>query len=51
MVGGLKWKGKGIKEVGIRLDNGEEVVKIDPVYYRPAEVQTLLGDPSKAKKN
>ncbi len=48
--GGLKWKGKGIKEVGIRLDNGEEVVKIDPVYYRPAEVQTLLGDPSKAKR-
>lgn len=48
--GGLKWKGKGIKEVGIRIDNGEEVVKIDSAYYRPAEVQTLLGDPSKAKE-
>ena len=47
--GGLKWQGKGLDEVGIRIDNGEEVVKIDPSYYRPAEVQTLLGDPSKAK--
>ena len=47
--GGLKWEGKGVEEVGIRIDNGEEVVKIDPSYYRPAEVQTLLGDPSKAK--
>ncbi len=48
--GGLKWKGKGIKEVGIRIDNDEEVVKIDSAYYRPADVQTLLGDPSKAKR-
>jgi len=47
--GGLKWQGKGLDEVGIRIDNGEEVVKIDPSYYRPAEVQTLLGDPTKAK--
>ncbi len=47
--GGLKWQGEGVDEVGIRIDNGEEVVKIDPSYYRPAEVQTLLGDPSKAK--
>ncbi len=47
--GGLKWRGKGVDEVGIRIDNGKEVVKIDPSYYRPSEVQTLLGDPSKAK--
>ena len=47
--GGLEWQGKGLDEVGIRIDNGEEVVKIDPSYYRPAEVQSLLGDPSKAK--
>ena len=40
---------RALDEVGIRIDNGEEVVKIDPSYYRPAEVQTLLGDPSKAK--
>ena len=48
--GGLKWKGKGSDEVGFRVDNGDPVVRIDPAYYRPAEVQTLLGDPSKAKK-
>jgi GDPmannose 4,6-dehydratase len=48
--GGLKWEGKGSDEVGSRFDNGDPVVRIDPAYYRPAEVQTLLGDPSKAKK-
>ena len=48
--GGLKWEGKGSDEVGFRVDNGDPVVRIDPAYYRPAEVQTLLGDPSKAKK-
>jgi len=48
--GGLKWEGKGSNEVGIRIDNGHVVVKIDPAYYRPAEVQTLLGDPTKAKQ-
>ena len=48
--GGLKWIGKGSDEVGFRIDNGEPVVRIDPAYYRPSEVQTLLGDPTKAKK-
>ena len=48
--GGLKWMGKGSDEVGFRIDNGDPVVRIDPAYYRPAEVQTLLGDPTKAKK-
>ena len=48
--GGLNWKGSGSNEIGIRNDNGEVVVKIDPIYYRPAEVETLLGDPSKAKE-
>ncbi len=48
--GGLKWIGKGSDEVGFRIDNGEPVVRIDPAYYRPAEVQTLLGDPTKAKR-
>ena len=33
----------------VRTDNGESVVKIDPHYYRPSEVDVLLGDPSKAK--
>ena len=48
--GGLKWIGKGSDEVGFRIDNGEPVVRIDPAYYRPSEVQTLLGDPTKAKR-
>ena len=47
--GGINWVGTKINEVGKRKDNGEIVVKIDPAYYRPAEVETLLGDPSKAK--
>jgi GDPmannose 4,6-dehydratase len=44
----IKWKGKGLKEVG--SFNGKEIIKIDPRYFRPAEVETLLGDASKAKK-
>ncbi len=44
------WEGKGLEEVGIRADNGRVVVKIDPRYFRPCEVDTLLGDPSKASK-
>jgi GDPmannose 4,6-dehydratase len=44
----ISWKGKGIEEVGCD-NNGNEIVKIDPLYFRPAEVDSLLGDPSKAK--
>ncbi|OUL43730.1 GDP-mannose 4,6-dehydratase [Prochlorococcus sp. HOT_208_60] len=47
--GGIIWEGEKINEVGKRKDNGEIVVKIDPAYYRPAEVETLLGNPAKAK--
>ena len=43
------WKNEGLKEVGIRTDTQEEVIKIDPRYFRPTEVETLLGDPTKAK--
>ena len=43
----LRWDGKGINEVGYW--NDKPVVKIDPRYFRPAEVETLLGDPTKAK--
>ena len=39
-----------MNEVGKRADTGDVVVKIDPQYFRPTEVETLLGDPSKAKK-
>ena len=44
----LKWQGEGVQEVGL-LD-GKVAIRIDPKYYRPTEVQTLLGDPSKAKQ-
>ena len=44
------WKGEGLNEVGIRADNNEIVVRIDPRYFRPTEVNELLGDASKAKK-
>ena len=46
----LQWKGKGEKEVGIDKKTKKEIIKIDPKYFRPAEVEQLLGDPSKAKK-
>ncbi|MFN9547079.1 MAG: GDP-mannose 4,6-dehydratase [Cyanobacteriota bacterium] len=47
--GGLRWEGSGLAETGIRRQTGEVVVRIDPRYFRPAEVETLLGDPSRAK--
>ena len=47
---GIIWEGEGLKEVGIRADSGEIVVRIDPRYFRPSEVETLLGDPSKAAR-
>jgi GDPmannose 4,6-dehydratase len=44
----IVWSGKGLKEVGSY--NGKNIIKIDPRYFRPTEVETLLGDASKAKK-
>lgn len=44
----IKWCGDGIDEVGKRLDNDSVVVRIDPRYFRPSEVEDLLGDPTKA---
>tara|TARA_Y100001933_G_C18984709_1_gene558025 strand:+ start:972 stop:2102 length:1131 start_codon:yes stop_codon:yes gene_type:complete len=44
------WKGKGINEVGIRPDTNEIVIRIDPRYFRPTEVEELKGDPHKAFK-
>ena len=44
------WKGKGVDEHGIRADNGKTVVRIDPRYFRPTEVDLLLGDSTKAKE-
>ncbi len=46
----LEWKGKGAKEKGIDKKTGKVLVAIDPRYYRPAEVDHLEGDPSKAKR-
>ena len=46
----IYWEGEGLNEIGIRADNGKTVIKIDPRYYRPSEVDTLLGDPTKASK-
>jgi GDPmannose 4,6-dehydratase len=46
----IEWKGKGIKEKGIDKKTKKIIIEIDPVYFRPAEVDVLLGDYSKAKK-
>ncbi len=48
--GGIKWEGSGINEIGRRKDNNQTVIKIDPKYFRPAEVDSLLGDSTKALK-
>lgn len=45
----IEWKGKGDKEKGYNKANGKIVVEIDPKYYRPTEVDLLIGDASKAK--
>ena len=45
----IQWQGKGTEEVGIDRKSGRAVVRIDPRYFRPAEVDTLLGDASKAR--
>ena len=46
----LEWQGKGIDEKGIDKKTGKIVVEVDPRYFRPAEVESLLGDSTKAKK-
>ena len=45
----LKWEGEGINEKGINIATGETIIEIDPQFFRPAEVETLCGDPTKAK--
>ena len=44
----ISWRGKDLEEVG--SFNGEDIIKIDPKYFRPTDVNSLLGDASKAKK-
>lgn len=46
----LEWQGTGVDEVGVDTASGKALVKINPDYFRPAEVDMLLGDPSKAEK-
>ena len=44
----IRWEGAGVNEVG--FSEGKAIVRIDPRYFRPTEVETLLGDPTKAKQ-
>ena len=46
----IRWEGEGVDEKGIDADNGDVLIEIDPRYFRPTEVDLLLGDPSKAKE-
>jgi GDPmannose 4,6-dehydratase len=57
----LKWQGQGVEERGVVLNSGKDgngarvsvgdtLVRVDPRYFRPTEVESLLGDPSKAKE-
>ena len=46
----IEWKGKGVDEIGFDSATGEELIKIDSRYFRPTEVDLLLGDPSKAHR-
>ena len=45
----LEWQGSGVNEKGIDTTSGKTVIQIDPKYFRPAEVDLLLGDPTKAR--
>jgi GDPmannose 4,6-dehydratase len=47
----LEWRGRGVHEKGIDAGTGNIVIEVDQKYFRPAEVDLLLGDPSKAKRN
>jgi GDPmannose 4,6-dehydratase len=46
----IRWRGKGIEEVGFDEKSGEVLVEVDPRYFRPTEVDSLLGDASKARR-
>jgi GDPmannose 4,6-dehydratase len=46
----IEWRGKGVHEVGVDTVTGREIIRIDPIYFRPAEVDTLLGDSTKARQ-
>lgn len=46
----IQWRGKGVKEKGLDSKSGDVLIEIDPRYFRPTEVDLLLGDPSKARE-
>lgn len=46
----LEWQGEGIQEMGIDKDTGKVLVEVDPKFFRPSEVEQLLGNPTKAKE-
>ncbi len=45
----LRWEGEGLDEKGINTADGRVLVEVDPRFFRPSEVEQLLGDPSKAR--
>ena len=45
----IQWSGEGVEERGVDAKTGRTVVRVDPRYFRPAEVDTLLGDPARAE--
>jgi GDPmannose 4,6-dehydratase len=46
----IEWVGEGVDETGVDARTGRTIVRVDPRYFRPTEVETLLGDPSKARQ-
>jgi GDPmannose 4,6-dehydratase len=46
----IEWQGEGVDEIGINRNNGKPLVQIDPRYFRPTEVDVLLGNPAKARE-
>ena len=46
----LVWSGEGVNEKGVDKKTGKTIIEIDPKYFRPAEVDLLIGDPTKAKE-
>ena len=46
----VEWRGTGVDEIGVDAKSGKTLVRVDPRYFRPTEVDLLIGDPSKAKQ-
>ena len=46
----ITWQGQGKDEIGVKAANGKTIIAVDPQYYRPTEVDTLLGDSTKGQE-